>query len=1059
MNVGIFGEGTDSPSLSSVAFLEPRKSSIDVVQAVGRAMRTAPDKNIGYIICPIPFPRNVDPEFWLSTSDSGEGWEILGQVLRALRAHDPRIEDELAKFLSFSFPPQPEQESTLVALPNPDTKEIEFGVFVGPVGHAKDLVELSLQKDKGLKSRKIRRLDDNYEILSLGNPVYILTGKKHVDGSIDLREDLVVRDKPESGEDVGPINLEKTKNKAMRMINHNQGIPAVDRRSTRDKQLGQTGRIQLTLLDHLCEEYGKAIHVNLLAKSGIAKNGAERDANLVEEGIREASRHLREDGLQRVLDCHFGHDQLNDKSRKSHSDGCVIASLLMMNAAMLHQRISNDQWLPDIPNLSELKNSPNVVENLERAWWRITMHDFRPVMEPALDCIEVIRKTEKIAGLERTLHHIACEAEHLAEVYADLGSDHMGALFNRVRGNQASDGAYFTRPPAAALAARLVLDAVGGNVDWRNSSTWRNLKTVDLACGSGTLLSAMLTEMVRRARENGATEKELLDLHRIGVEDTIKGLDIDSVSLQLAAAHLTRGNRRTRYKRMGLHLMPHGPGLTDSVHIGSLELILQRKILPRAAEIFADKALKSEQVWIDRDEPKIGDAVDAVIDAQIVIINPPFTNRNNMGGKFPKRIQDKLRKKTDSVQKILVRNDPQLHGALHKNSIGPLFEALAERCNDPNQGTLAMILPTIALSSTSNLKIRQLFASRYHIHTIVSSYEPGQWNLSEDTGINESLVICKRMNGEKSPTRFIHLDRMPTNESQVNDFHQCLMHSTEGIIPRGWGVIAEWPEDRIKCGDWTLAIWRSHELANWSTWFTERQELITLEALNAVPHDTGRDLRGKYIDSYSDESGSIPILHSKGSEGQFRIQSKPDKYRILKESNDSGGVFERVKQHKILDKAGYLLITSGQNNSTGRLTATAGGQKYVGNYWMPVTGLSANEAKAAAVFLNSTPGRLLIMREPGKNLIFPSYSVASAMRIMIPNVRDTRIQKILLDCWEITKNITVSQFRDGECNVRKLWDDSVADAMHWNREDLSRLRNLLHMEPHVRGLGRNQYKV
>ena len=37
INVGIFGEGTDSPSLNAVAFLEARKSPIDVVQAVGRA--------------------------------------------------------------------------------------------------------------------------------------------------------------------------------------------------------------------------------------------------------------------------------------------------------------------------------------------------------------------------------------------------------------------------------------------------------------------------------------------------------------------------------------------------------------------------------------------------------------------------------------------------------------------------------------------------------------------------------------------------------------------------------------------------------------------------------------------------------------------------------------------------------------------------------------------------------------------------------------------------------------------------------------------------------------
>ena len=44
-------------------------------------------------------------------------------------------------------------------------------------------------------------------------------------------------------------------------------------------------------------------------------------------------------------------------------------------------------------------------------------------------------------------------------------------LFNRVMGNQASDGAFFTRPVAASLAARLTLDACG-DVDWTDRREW-----------------------------------------------------------------------------------------------------------------------------------------------------------------------------------------------------------------------------------------------------------------------------------------------------------------------------------------------------------------------------------------------------------------------------------------------------------------------------------------------------------------------------------------------------------------------------------------------------------
>ena len=49
------------------------------------------------------------------------------------------------------------------------------------------------------------------------------------------------------------------------------------------------------------------------------------------------------------------------------------------------------------------------------------------------------------------------------------------------------------------------------------------------------------------------------------------------------------------------------------------------------------------------------------------------------------------------------------------------------------------------------------------------------------------------------------------------------------------------------------------------------------------------------------------------------------------------------------------------------------------------------------------------------------------------------------------------QFRDGECEARRLWDEAVAEAMGWDPAELERLRLLLHQEPHVRGLGYGQY--
>ena len=60
-NARCLTEGIDVPALDAVLFLQPRKSQIDVVQAVGRVMRRAPGKNHGYIILPVVVPAGDDP--------------------------------------------------------------------------------------------------------------------------------------------------------------------------------------------------------------------------------------------------------------------------------------------------------------------------------------------------------------------------------------------------------------------------------------------------------------------------------------------------------------------------------------------------------------------------------------------------------------------------------------------------------------------------------------------------------------------------------------------------------------------------------------------------------------------------------------------------------------------------------------------------------------------------------------------------------------------------------------------------------------------------------------
>ena len=729
INVGIFGEGTDSPSLSAVAFLEARKSPIDVVQAVGRAMRTTPDKELGYIVCPIVFPPTADPEKWLSTSGPEEGWQELGQILLALRAHDQRIEENLEELLHLYVPKPPPVERTLVAVATGEGMRIQYGEVEGPPGAAQEAVEQALE-GKTRAATGIQRISEEPTDYSAVELTQVLTGKKNKDGTVELRANSVTRDKPKAGEARGVVNIQQTKAKARKMINTGEGGVRVqpgrqrEPRKTAKERAEEKGQLMLKLSG--LEDHGSAIKMNLLSKSGLSGNRVMRDLNILEGSVNEAAHHLRADELLPALNRHFGLDQLRE-TNQNQADGCTTASLLMMNAAMLHQRVANGGWLPGVSDLSSIKNEAKVVPKLSREWERIMRHDFRPVLEPALEAIYAVEETGKTTGLQRALHHLAAEAERIAETYADMGADHAGPLFNRVMGNQASDGAYFTRPVAASLAARLTLDACG-SPDWSDPEVWRAHKTVDLACGSGTLLAAMLSDMKRRATERGADTESLTSLQKIAVEDTIKGLDINPVSLQLAASQLTAGNQRVSYRRMGLHLMPYGPDrhAPDRVYAGTLELLGQRAVVRRPNELdLGDDAIGSQATWETTDDAELEDAVDAAKDARIIIMNPPFTNRSKMGEKFPAETQTALRDRADLMEQELTKADPGLMEFADKNSIEPLFVGLADHCVERSDGTLTIINPTIALTAPSSQRKRLALAQRFHIHTVLTSHQPG----------------------------------------------------------------------------------------------------------------------------------------------------------------------------------------------------------------------------------------------------------------------------------------------------------------------------------------------
>jgi superfamily II DNA or RNA helicase len=90
-NARCLAEGVDVPAIDGVTFIDPRRSTIDIIQAVGRAIRRSPDKSLGVVVLPVFVSDDEDPQKVLEDSSFKPVWDVL----KALRAHDEVLAEEL----------------------------------------------------------------------------------------------------------------------------------------------------------------------------------------------------------------------------------------------------------------------------------------------------------------------------------------------------------------------------------------------------------------------------------------------------------------------------------------------------------------------------------------------------------------------------------------------------------------------------------------------------------------------------------------------------------------------------------------------------------------------------------------------------------------------------------------------------------------------------------------------------------------------------------------------------------------------------------------------------
>ena len=483
---------------------------------------------------------------------------------------------------------------------------------------------------------------------------------------------------------------------------------------------------------------------------------------ILEQSIGEAAGKLRETASIQVLEKMAQSLHQEDGEQTSRMAMAIVA-----NALVFHTAIVDAHGIPTIDELRIPGRNDVSKSRLLECWQHILDNiNYYPIFRIASDLLLPIADSTANAVLNR----LAQAASDLAGLGATTLHDLSGRMFQRLIADRKFLATFYTLPTSAALLGELAVSRLDAVTDWSNPDALTRLQIADLACGTGTLLSAAYRALASRHRRTGGDDQVL---HTRMMERALIAADIMPAATHLTSSMLSSTHPGATFGNTRVHTLPYGQQSQEKRHamaLGALDLIED----DTAPSLFGTGIHVARGTGADVEAEGSQDMILPSETADLIIMNPPFTrptNHEKADVPVPSfaglgTSEDEQRQMSSRLKKICAKIKKRGYLAGHGNAgLASNFIDLAHVKTRPG-GVLALVLPAAFVSGSSWENARRLLESEYEDLTVLTVAAHGQTDraFSADTGMAEALVVANKCRGGQQgsgETLFVNLYHRP----------------------------------------------------------------------------------------------------------------------------------------------------------------------------------------------------------------------------------------------------------------------------------------------------------